>query len=43
VFCFGLYFLIYLLMALGFFVSIYNLQFLLLLFGLFLLSLSKGN
>jgi NADH:ubiquinone oxidoreductase subunit 5 (subunit L)/multisubunit Na+/H+ antiporter MnhA subunit len=42
VFGFGLYFFVYLLMSLGIFLSVYNVQFFLVLFGFFLLSLSKS-
>jgi len=41
VFGFGLYFLIYSLISLGYIVSIYNAQFFLIIFGFSLISLSK--
>jgi hypothetical protein len=42
VYCLGLYFFIYALLSLGFLVSVYNAQFFLILFGFFIISLSKS-
>jgi hypothetical protein len=43
VYAVGLYFFVYGLMSLGFLLSLYNSQFFLILFGFFLLSLSKTS